>query len=182
MLAVPPVIPAIHRDLQLDEKTVALLTGLPVLLFSLVAVGGSLLVARLGARRALLSGLLVAGLAAALRGLGPATPVLLGATFAMGVGIAISQPTFATLARRWFPREIAFATGVYANGMLAGEVIPTSLSGPVLSLLRGSWELDLAAWALPVLVGVALLALTDRPAVEPEGGPGGRWWPDWRSS
>src|SRR5579859_7278848 len=90
MLAVP----AIHRDLQLDEKTVALLTGLPVLLFSLVAVGGSLLVARLGARRALLSGLLVAGLAAALRGLGPATPVLLGATFAMGVGIAISQPTF----------------------------------------------------------------------------------------
>src|SRR6185437_3201560 len=52
ILAVPPVLPLIHRDLALDEKSVAALTGLPVLLFGLLAIPGSLLIARLGARRA----------------------------------------------------------------------------------------------------------------------------------
>src|SRR5579872_7177010 len=51
LLAIPPLLPTIHRDLHLDEKTVGVLTALPVLLLATGAVFGSLLVARLGARR-----------------------------------------------------------------------------------------------------------------------------------
>ena len=64
LLAVPPVLPLIHQDLQLNEKGVAALSGLPVLLFGLAAVPGSMLIARVGPRRALLIGLWLIGLAA----------------------------------------------------------------------------------------------------------------------
>ena len=76
VLAVPPVLPAIHHDLHLSETLVGALTALPVLLLAAAAVPGSLLVARLGARRALILGLLVVGLAGAARGVGGAAPVL----------------------------------------------------------------------------------------------------------
>src|SRR2546423_5610438 len=56
LLAVPPLIPLIHRELNLDEKAVGALVSLPVVLFALAAVPGSLLIAPLGVRRALAVG------------------------------------------------------------------------------------------------------------------------------
>src|SRR4051812_44024483 len=81
MLAVPPVLPLIHRDLALGEAAVAALTGVPVLLLGLAAVPGSLLIARIGPRRTLIAGLVVIAASSALRGLGPSTAVLFGMTF-----------------------------------------------------------------------------------------------------
>ena len=57
MLAVPPLIPLIHRELHLDEKAVGALVSLPVLLLAIAAVPGSLLIAKLGVRGALTVGL-----------------------------------------------------------------------------------------------------------------------------
>ena len=51
------------------------------------------------------------------------------------------------LVRQWAPRRISFATAVYTNGLLAGEVFPVLLTLPVvLPLAGGSWRLDLAAF------------------------------------
>lgn len=50
MLAVPPLIPLIHRDLHLDEKAVGVLVSMPVLVLASAAVPGSLLIAKLGVR------------------------------------------------------------------------------------------------------------------------------------
>ena len=61
VLAIPPVIPAIHHDLGLDEKGVSVLTGLPILLLAAAAIPGAVLIARLGARGALVTGLLWKG-------------------------------------------------------------------------------------------------------------------------
>src|SRR5438270_13009621 len=93
LLAVPPVLPLIHADLQLDEKGIAALSGLPVLLLGLAAVPGSLLIARIGPRRALISGLWVIGVSSALRGIGPSLRMLFGMTLVMGAGIRLSQAT-----------------------------------------------------------------------------------------
>src|SRR5579875_3005201 len=68
MLAVPPVLPLIHRDLALSEKAIGALSGLPVLLLGLAAVPGSLLIARLGPRRAAIAALLLIAAASAARG------------------------------------------------------------------------------------------------------------------
>jgi CP family cyanate transporter-like MFS transporter len=162
LLAVPPVLPLIHRDLQLDEKGVAALSGLPVLILGLAAVPGSLLIARVGARRALLIGLTTIGVGGALRGVGPSTWVLFAATLAMGFGIAISQPTFPALVRQWFPHLVTRATGFWSNGLLVGELLSASFTLPLVLPLVGSWEASLVFWSVPVFVTAALVALTTR--------------------
>ena len=181
MLAVPPLIPLIHRDLQLDEKSVGALVSLPVLLLAIAAVPGSLLIAKLGVRGALIAGLGFVALFGALRGLGPSTPVLFGATFLMGVGIAVSQPAFPSLIREWFPRRIAVATAVYSTGFLIGETIPTALTTPVgvLPLAHGDWRWALALWSA-VVAASGLAIVLAAPARVPRPAVPARWWPSWR--
>lgn len=157
LLAVPPVLPLIHQELQLDEKGVAALSGLPVLLFGLVAIPGALLIARIGARRALLTGIVLIGAASALRGVGSSSLVLFAMTGVMGIGIAISQPTFAALVGQWFPHAVARATGFWSNGLLIGELLGASLTLPLVLPLVGSWQAAFAVWSVPVLLSAALL-------------------------
>lgn len=180
ILAVPPVLPLIHRDLALDEKAVAALTGLPVLLFGLVAVPGSLMIARLGARRATIAGLLLVAVASALRGLGPSAPLLFTMTFVMGAGVAIMQPALPSLVSAWCADRAALATAVYANGLLVGETLSAALTIPlVLPLVGGSWPQSFVVWAVPVLATALLIALGTPHVPRDESAPRRRWWPDW---
>src|SRR5436190_18410136 len=57
ILAVPPLLPLIHDNLHMSEAEVGALMGLPLALFALAAVPGSLLVARWGARTTMLAGM-----------------------------------------------------------------------------------------------------------------------------
>lgn len=182
ILAVPPVLPLIHRDLHLDEKLVAALTGMPVLLFGIAAVPGSLLIARIGARRAAVAGILLVAFGSALRGVGPSVPMLFTMTVAMGAGVAVMQPALPTLVGSWFPARIALATAVYANGLLIGETLSASLTIPVaLPLVGGSWQASFVLWSAPVLATAFLvLAFTPHVARDPRSARA-RWWPDWHS-
>src|ERR1041384_1292695 len=67
ILAVPPVLPQIQADLAMSGTQVGILSGLPVTLFALAALPGSLLIARIGAASALVAGLLIAALGTGLR-------------------------------------------------------------------------------------------------------------------
>ena len=67
LLAVPPVIPLIHDDLHMSETQVGILIGLPLVMFALAAVPGSLLIARFGVLRVATVGLAICTLAAAAR-------------------------------------------------------------------------------------------------------------------
>jgi len=182
MLAVPPLIPLIHRELHLDEKSVGALVSLPVLLLAIAAVPGSLLIAKLGVRGALVAGLGFVAVFGALRGFGPSTPVLFTSTFLMGVGVAVSQPAFPSLVREWFPRRIAIATAVYSNGILVGETLPTALTTPVgvLPAAHGDWRWALALWSVLVVVSAVaiVLAAPARRKVALAAVPA-RWWPSW---
>jgi CP family cyanate transporter-like MFS transporter len=98
------------------------------------------------------------------------------------VAVAVTQPTFPSLVRDWFPARIGLATGVYALGLLVGESVPASLTIPfVLPLTGNSWELSLAFWSLPVVAGAALLLAFTRQSRPHVDLPPTRWWPDWRS-
>jgi CP family cyanate transporter-like MFS transporter len=180
LLAVPPVIPLIHRDLHLNESGIAALSNLPVLVLAGSSMFGALLTARLGARRALIAGLWVIAIASALRGIGPSIAMLFAATFVMGIGIALIQPAFPKLAHAWFGARSALATGIWANGLLCGEAISASLTIPfMLPLVGGSWERSFVAWSVPVVVSaIALSALRDPP--EPKPDVPAAWLPDFR--
>lgn len=180
LLAVPPVLPQIHHDLALSETAVGALTVLPVLLLGGAAIGGSLLIARVGARRAMIGGLALVAAAGALRGVGPSTAILFAMTFAMGVGVAVCQPAAPTLVGEWFPRRIGFATAVYVNGILVGEALPAGLTVPLVSP-HLSWPWVFAVWSLPVFLTAIWFWISVPHIPEPEDAEPAAWWPDWRN-
>jgi MFS transporter, CP family, cyanate transporter len=185
ILAVPPLIPAIHDEFRMSETQVGILAGLPVVLFAFAAIPGSALIARFGALATAIIGLVVTGLGSALRGAAPDVWVLYGATIVTGFGVAVMQPSLPPLVRAWLPDRIGFATAVYSNGLLIGEILPVSLMIPVvLPLVGGSWRLAFVAWGVPCLaIAAALYAFAPRPAAARVDSPVARkWWPDWKSS
>lgn len=182
LLAVPPLIPLIHRDLHLDEKAVGGLVSLPVLLLALASVPGALLIAKLGVRGALITGLGLVAIFGALRGAGSSSAILFSATFLMGLGVAVSQPAFPSLVREWFPTRIAIATAVYSNGILIGETLPVTFTTPVgvLPLAHGDWHLALALWS--IVIAVSAVAITIAAPARRRLGVPARWWPSWLES
>src|SRR5215510_12124268 len=160
ILAVPPVIALIQSDLQLSGTEIGVLSGLPVILFAIAALPGSLLIARFGALPTLVAGLMIAGIASGLRGAKLDVYVLYAATIVMSAGVAIMQPSLPPLVRQWLPKRVSFGTAVYSNGLLVSETIAVMLTIPVvLPLVDGSWRWSLAVWGLPT--------------------KGPSWWPDW---
>ncbi len=184
VLAVPPVVPLLHADLHLAETGIGWLSSLPPMLFAIAAVPGSLLIARFGMVPALLFGLLLSALGGAARGAFADVAGLYASTVAMSAGIAIVQTVMPPLVRAWFPQRIGFATSVYINGLLVGEVIPVGLTIPViLPLLGDSWRLSFVVWSVPVLATALLFAWWVRSpgvAANRNAPVKRRWWPDWR--
>jgi CP family cyanate transporter-like MFS transporter len=182
ILAVPPVIPLIHRDLAMTQAQVGLLVSLPVLVFAAAAVPGSLLIARFGTLRILMAGMVITAIAGAARGGAGSVWQLYALTLLMGFGVAIMQPAVPALVREWLPQRVALGIATATNGMLAAVMLATAATYPVvLALVGASWRLDLVAWAMPV--GAAALmfvllrphgagAIADAPSTH-------RWWPDW---
>ncbi len=185
LLAVPPVIPLIHDELNMSATQIGILTGLPSMMLALAAVPGSLLVAKLGMQAALIVGLLLTAIGGALRGALPDIAWLYAMTIATGAGVAIMQVTMPSVVRAWTPQRIAFATAVYTNGLLIGEILPVALMLPlVMPMVGGSWQWGFVVWSAPVIViAIIILAMAPRSAAASNGtAVRRRWWPDWRKS
>jgi CP family cyanate transporter-like MFS transporter len=188
ILAVPPVITMIRDEFSLSATEVGLLGSMPSALFACAALAGSLLVARLGAKAALVGGLALVAAGSALRGLSSGYAVLLATTILMSAGVAIMQPIMPTAVRQWAPYRIGLGTAVYTNGLLVGEVLAVMLTPLwVLPLVDGSWRLSLVFWSAPIaIIAIAIIALAiyafgPRAQGEHAAAPGvtRKWLPDW---
>jgi CP family cyanate transporter-like MFS transporter len=187
VLAIPPVVPLLHADLHLSETGIGWLSSLPPMLFAVAAVPGALLIARFGLIPALLVGLLLNAVGAAARAVTPDAVFLYVSTIVMAAGVSIMQPALPPLVRTWFPDRIGFATAVYTNGLLFGEIFVVALTIPlVLPLAGGSWRLNFLVWAAPVLLtALFVLLCAPRPgrakgASSTTQSTQSTWWPDWR--
>jgi len=181
ILAPPPVISFIHADLRMSETEVGILSGLPAALFALAAVPGSLLIARFGALSALTIGLLATAVGSALRGAAPNVALLYAATIVTGFGVAVMQPALPPLVRAWLPTRIGFATAVYTNGLLVGEILPVALTLPLVLPLTGSWRWSFVVWgALCAVIAAIIWPLAPRAQAAATTAPR-KWWPDWKS-
>src|SRR5450631_2693143 len=185
ILAVPPVIALIRDEFAFSATEVGLLGSIPPALFAIAALAGSLLVARLGVRGALVGGLTLVAIGSALRGWSTNYVVLLATTIVMSVGVAIMQPIMPTTVRQWLPRRIGLGTAVYTNGLLVGEVFPVLLTIPlVLPMFSGSWRASLVFWSLPIaIIAVVVYFFAPRPDDEGEqqihADAPRKWLPDW---
>ncbi len=183
VLSVPPLISMIQRDLNLSGTEIGLLSGMPVVVFAIVAAPGSMLVARIGVRGALVSGLLIAVGGTLLR-IGAANVwQLYLTTMIMSAGIAIMQPSMAAAVRAWVPERLAFGTAVYTNGLIMGEIIPVATMLPfVLPCFDENWRWALGVWALPLIAAaVTVTMLAPGSAANAGQRPSAGWLPQWNN-
>jgi CP family cyanate transporter-like MFS transporter len=184
ILAMPPVIPLVHSELHMTETQVGLLVGLPLLLFALAAIPGSLMIARVGPRRAVVAGMLIAAFAGAARAGAVDVATLYAAALATGFGVAIMQPSMPVLVREWTPSRIALATLAYTSGMMMGATFPPLFTlSYILPHVGGSWRLNLIVWAVPALliVPVFLLLSPKRGSASVGAMAHTLWWPDFKN-
>jgi len=183
VLAVPPVISLMQRDLNLSGTEIGLLSGIPVVVFGIFAAPGSIVVARMGVRGALVCGLLVAAGGALLRiGVSNAWQLYL-TSLLMSAGIAVMQPAMAAAVREWMPERSAFGTAVYTNGLILGEIIPVATMLPlVLPYFDGSWRPALGVWSFPLIATAVVVAVfAPKSAASVSTSHAGRWLPQWNS-
>ena len=83
---------------------------------------------------------------------------LLGATLAMGFGVATVQTVLPSVVSAWTPRHLALGTTVYMNGMMVGEFAGAGLTLPlVVPLAGGDWRVALLYWSRPAMGGSVVM-------------------------
>jgi CP family cyanate transporter-like MFS transporter len=130
---------------------------------------------------ALTIGLLLTAAGGALRGVINDVLWLYAMTIVMAAGVAIMQVGMPPAVRAWVPQQrIAFATAVYTNGLLIGEILPVALMLPLVLPLTGTWQWGFAFWSAPVaIIAVLVLLLAPRATTTTAANINRRWWPDW---
>src|SRR5262249_20289668 len=128
-------------------------------------------------------GLALTAAGGALRGALPDVSWLYGMTIVMGAGVAVMQVTMPPAVRAWLPDRIGFATAVYTNGLLLGEILPVALMLPLVLPLAGSWQKGFVFWSVPVvLIACVVMFFAPRSTADGSAAARRRWWPDWRNA
>jgi CP family cyanate transporter-like MFS transporter len=131
ILAIGPLLPLIRVDLGLPAGVAGLLTTIPVLCMGVFAPVGPRLAARFGASTAFglcLATVVTFGL---LRAVAPSVPLLLLATFGIGVGIGAAGAIPSMIVAQRIPTRPALGTGAYAGGIVAGSTLASGLAVPL---------------------------------------------------
>jgi CP family cyanate transporter-like MFS transporter len=146
-------VPPILTDLQLDPTVASMLVAIPVLCFSLGALAGPAMRARLGEERAIfaMSASLLTGLL--LRALWPAWGLFPG-TILAGLSIAVLNVLLPSLVKRRFPTRIGAMMAGYTMAMALGASLAAGLTAPVLRATGGSVNAALGIWAIPAALAL----------------------------
>jgi CP family cyanate transporter-like MFS transporter len=152
ILAIGPLLPLIRADLGLSASAASLLTAIPVLCMGLFAPIGPMIAARVGPRAALAGCLgLVIGFGL-LRAIAPSFPLVLLATFGIGIGIGIAGAIPSMIVSQRMAARPALGTGAYAAGIVAGSTLAAATAVPLAG--DGDWRR-----ALLIVSGVSALSI-----------------------
>lgn len=152
ILAIGPLLPLIRTDLGLPAGIAGLLTTIPVLCMGMFAPVGPRLAARFGATTAFalcLSTVVAFGIA---RSLAPSVPLLMLATFAIGIGIGSAGAIPSMIVAQRMPARPALGTGAYAGGIVAGSTLASGLAVPLAG--EADWRRALLVISLTSIVCV----------------------------
>ncbi|MEV7603902.1 MFS transporter [Paenarthrobacter sp. NPDC089322] len=151
-VAVAPVVDSLQQDLGFSAVELGLLTGIPVLCFSLASPLASFAGRRLGAEFAVMLTLLGVLLGVIIRSSGGGVPVMAG-TVLIGVAITIGNIAVPLIIRRDFaPRRQATAMGVYTAALNIGSFLTSVATAPLAELV--GWRLSLAASAVLAMAAI----------------------------
>ncbi len=156
MSALSPVLGAIRRSTGLSAAGAGLLTTLPLICFGLLAParpppcppeGHGRRPARLSGRVALRNH----------RPLDRIRRARSSAPFSSASAVAIANVLMPGIVKRDFPAQVSLMTGLYTAMLNAGAALAAGTTAPLARLFGGNWRLATGAWALPVLVAIAVI-------------------------
>ncbi|WP_094506612.1 CynX/NimT family MFS transporter [Brucella thiophenivorans] len=153
--SVSVLLPEIIEATGMSTTAAGFLTTLPVVCLGVFAPFAPRLAQRFGAERVLLFVLIVLTLGTAIRGIGNAASLYIGATLA-GAAIATGNVLLPGVVKRDFPKTAAIMTGLYTMALCGGAAAAAGLTIPIEHMLGGSWNLALAFWAIPAALVFAL--------------------------
>ena len=153
--ALSPVLGAIRRSTGLSAAGAGLLTTLPLICFGLLAPLAPRLVRRRGTGGVLLGCLVVLLFGIIVRSTGYVG--LFAGTLLIGSAIAIANVLMPGIVKRDFPAQVSLMTGLYTAMLNAGAALAAGATAPIARLFGGDWRLATGAWALPVLVAIAVI-------------------------
>lgn len=167
------ILPSMQEGLGLSNTQAGALATANLAGYLLMGIVGGALAARMGPRRIITAGLVLAAIGMVLTGVSQSyTPALIGRLLT-GFGSAMANIPAHTMVGLWFSRaRRGIATGTASSGasvglIVAGPFVPWIITSFGDSGWRMSWYI-LAG--LTFVLGVAaFLVLRDRPGYEPEG-------------
>ncbi|MBT2536118.1 CynX/NimT family MFS transporter [Arthrobacter sp. ISL-69] len=183
-VAVAPVVGPMQQDLGFSPVELGLLTGIPVLCFSLAAPLASFAGRKFGAEFAIMLTLLGVLAGVIVRSAGNGALVLAG-TVIIGVAITIGNIAVPLIIRRDFsPRRQGTAMGIYTAALNIGSFLTSVVTAPLAEL--AGWRLSLAAsglfavaatvfWVMSVGRNAFVPAAVEKAGPRPAGGPVSRW-------
>lgn len=154
ILAISPLLPFIIREFDLSFAAAGALFALPTLLMGIFAIPGGLLADRFGARRLIVTAMILLTLGGFARAAAFHVGTLFASTFLIGVGIGLIQPSLPKIVRELFPHRIGFATAIYSNGFTIGALVAAAITVPVLLPVAGdaAWRGVFALWTVPAAI------------------------------
>jgi MFS transporter, CP family, cyanate transporter len=156
MLAVPPVLETIQRDLGLSGIAAGMITTLPVLCFGLVSPLAPLLARKLGLDTTLMLAMTAIATGVIVRMGQPAFALYLG-TLGLGTGIAMLNVLIPAFVKREAPHKVGLMTSLYTMLLNAGAGAGSALTVPVMEATGWGWRPALGIWTLPAVLGVAVM-------------------------
>ena len=170
LIGVGPLLPEIQDDLEVSHAVAGLLVTIPVLCMGLFAPPGALFASWLGSRAALAACLAVMAGAGALRALAPEAVTVLLLTLPIGIVMGLAGPLMAVVVRERFSERPAFATGVYATGLVLGSTVASAAAVPLARTL-GGWREALLVFAAVAALVLAVWIVLDRGRAPRSAGP-----------
>ncbi|GAB3790419.1 CynX/NimT family MFS transporter [Virgibacillus kimchii] len=153
--AVGPLIGMISSDLQLPGWSLGLITSLPLIGFAIMSPITPLLSRRYSNEVVVIGGMVTLAIGMVLRSI-PMIFFLFAGTILIGVGIAVANVLLPGIIKERFPDNVGMMTGVYSTAMGLMAALASGLSIPLAGLFNNSWELSLAVWIIPAVLGIAV--------------------------
>lgn len=166
--AIPPVVSDVSRDLGLTEASAGLLTSIPVFCFALFTPVASVVLARLGARSAVVLTLVVILAGTLVRSSGGFALALAGTTL-IGAAIALGNVTVPVIVSTDFPSVASTVTGLYVGIFNVGSVATMVFTAPLAHAV--GWRWAVASWGLLAIVALIVWRFAARHLRPTEKGP-----------
>ncbi|MFA9431461.1 MFS transporter [Egicoccus sp. AB-alg2] len=147
------LLPDLQRDIGMPAALAGVITTLPPICFGVFG----LLVGRWARRRdtalVLTAAMLLTSAALLARVLVDRPALVLLWTVPALAGMGVGNVLLPVAVKRWFPRHVGRATGLYSMALAVGTALAAAASVPVAEAF-GSWRVGLGVWALPPLAAV----------------------------